>query len=140
VLVMLAAEDRGGPRRRSGPDAASFASPARHRFPTPQVGSIFRSLKSLHFRFTALEEAYGESTLRALSRDYVEFAYEWARGRPLTEIPLPPGVDFGDAIKAVKSLYSTLRQLEWAIPEGTPLRSTVFSAMRAMERDLIRRV
>ena len=49
-------------------------------------------------------------------------------------------MDFGDAVKAVKSLYSTLRQLEWAIPEEAPLRGTVHSAMRAMERDLIRRV
>jgi ATP-dependent RNA helicase HelY len=141
VLVMLCAEDRGGPRRRQvGPDAAGYAGPSRHRFPTAAIGDVFRSLKSLHYRFSALEEAYGESTLRALSRDYVEFAYAWAGGTALSDLPLPPGVDFGDAIKAIKSLYSTLRQMEWAIPEGAPLRTLVYSAMRAMERDLIRRV
>jgi ATP-dependent RNA helicase HelY len=138
VVVMLAAEDRGGPRRR-GPDAV-VGDHRRHRLPTPAIGDLFRHLRSLHYRFSALEEAYGETTLRPLSRDYVEFAYAWARGEELTSIPLPPGVDFGDAIKAIRSLYSTLRQLEWAIPKEVPLHATIYSAMRAMERDLIRRV
>ena len=139
VLAMLVAEDRGGNRRGRGPDGV-LGDHRRSRFPTPSVGEIFRSLKSLHYRFTTLEEAYGESTLRPLSRDYVEFAYAWAEGVELTSIPLPPTVDFGDAIKAIRSLYSTLRQLEWAIPKEAPLRATVHAAMRAMERDLIRRV
>jgi ATP-dependent RNA helicase HelY len=139
VLVMLAAEDRGGPRRGRGPDRV-LGDHRRHRFPTQAIGDLFRHLRSLHFRFSTLEDAYGESTLRPISRDYVEFAYAWAQGEELTSIPLPPGVDFGDAIKAVRSLYSTLRQLEWAIPEEAPLRSTIYMAMRAMERDLIRRV
>jgi hypothetical protein len=105
-----------------------------------EIGELFHGLKSLHSRFSELEEAYGEQTLRPLSRDYVDFAYRWARGDPLDQIPLPPMVEFGDAIKAIRSLYSMLRQLEWAIAPEAPLRATVYSAMRAMERDLIRRV
>jgi ATP-dependent RNA helicase HelY len=136
VLVILAAEDRGRPGRGNG-----RAGPyARTRFPTSEIGELFHGLKSLHSRFSELEEAYGEHTLRPLSRDYVDFAYRWARGDPLDQIPLPQMVEFGDAIKAIRSLYSTLRQLEWAISPEAPLRATVYSAMRAMERDLIRRV
>ena len=138
VIVMLAAEDRSRPGR--GPRGRGDAPYTRLRFPTVEVGEIHRHLKSLHDRFTQLEEAYGERTLRPVSKDYVDFAYRWARGDPLDQIPLPPNVEFGDAIKAIRSLYSTLRQLEWAIPQGAPLRATVYSAMRAMERDLIRRV
>jgi ATP-dependent RNA helicase HelY len=137
VLVMLAAEDRGRPGRRGAGQAGPYA---RNRFPSTEIRELYHSLKSLHFRFSELEEAYGEQTLRPLSRDYVDFAYRWARGDALDQIPLPPMVEFGDAIKAIRSLYSTLRQLEWAIPPETPLRATVYSAMRAMERDLIRRV
>ncbi|MFY9614975.1 MAG: hypothetical protein WAT58_06210, partial [Candidatus Dormiibacterota bacterium] len=139
VLVMLAAEDRGGPRRGRGPDNV-VGDHKRHRLPTPVIGDLFRQLRSLHYRFSRLEEAYGENTLRPISRDYVEFAYAWAKGEELTSIPLPPGVDFGDAIKAIRSLYSTLRQLEWAIPKEASLHATIYSAMRDMERDLIRRV
>jgi ATP-dependent RNA helicase HelY len=136
VVVMIAAEDRGGNRRgRGGPE--SFHQ---RRFPTHAVGQAFRRLKSLHYRFSALEQAYGEDTLRQLSRDYVDFAYAWSKGVPLTEIPLSPAVDFGDAVKAIKSLYSTMRQLEWAIDAAAPLRTTVYAALRSMERDLIRRV
>jgi superfamily II RNA helicase len=133
VLVMLAAEDRGRAAR------AGFGASHR-RFPTDAIATAHRRLKSLHYRFAALEQAYGEQTLRPLSRDYVEFAHEWSKGVPLTDIPLASNIDFGDAIKAVKSLYSVLRQLEWAIPEGAPLRGTVYAALRSMERDLIRRV
>jgi ATP-dependent RNA helicase HelY len=136
VLVMLAAEDRGGGRNRGPLRQGNHPK----RFPTERIGQAHRRLKTLHYRFSALEEAYGEQTLRPISRDYVDFAYQWSRGEPLTDIPLPMGVDFGDAIKAVKSLYSTLRQLEWAVPEDTPLRGVVYAAMRSMERDLIRRV
>jgi ATP-dependent RNA helicase HelY len=139
VLVMLAAEDRGGPRRGRGPDNV-VGDYKRHRFPTRTIGDLFRDLRNLHYRFSTLEEAYGEQTLRPLSRDYVEFAYAWANGEELTSIPLPPGVDFGDAIKAIRSLYSTLRQLEWAIPREAHLHGTIHTAMRSMERDLIRRV
>jgi ATP-dependent RNA helicase HelY len=136
VLVILAAEDRGRPGRGNG----RGGSYARNRFPTTEIRELYHSLRSLHLRFSDLEEAYGEQTLRPLSRDYVDFTYRWARGEPLDQIPLPPMVEFGDAIKAIRSLYSTLRQLEWAISSETPLRATVYSAMRAMERDLIRRV
>ena len=38
---------------------------------------------------------------------------------------MPPNSDIGDAIKAMKGLYSLLRQLEWALKEqdfGIPLQ------------------
>jgi ATP-dependent RNA helicase HelY len=135
VMVTLAAEDRGGGRRGRPPEPTHL-----RRFPTNAVGQAIRRLRTLHYRFTALEQAYGEETLRPLSRDYVDFAYAWSRGVPMTEIPLASTIDLGDAIKAIKSLYSTLRQLEWAIDPGAPLRTTVYAALRSMERDLIRRV
>jgi len=130
VLMMLVAEDRGG---RRGP------SPTQ-RLPAAVIAAVHRQLRGLYHRFVALEETYGESTIRPLSRDYVQFAYAWASGVPLTDIPIGPSIDFGDAIKAIRSLYSTLRQLEWALPQEAPLRATVYQAMRSMERDLIRRV
>lgn len=134
-LISVVAEDRGAGRRRQygGP-------PQQRRGPTAAAAAVVRQLRSLYFRFQELEQAYGEDTLRAPSRDYIDFAYRWAQGDSLDSIPLPDGVDFGDAIKAIRSLYSTLRQMEWAIPEEAPLRRAVYQSMRAMERDLIRRV
>ena len=134
VLISVVAEDRGGSRHRQ------YGPPPQRRGPTPAAAAVVRQLRSLYFRFQQLEQAFGEDTLRAPSRDYIDFAYRWARGDALDGIPLPDGVDFGDCIKAVRSLYSTLRQMEWAIPEEAPLRRAVYQAMRAMERDLIRRV
>jgi ATP-dependent RNA helicase HelY len=135
VLISVVAEDRGGRGRRQ------YGGPAQQRRgPTAPAAQVLRQLRSLYFRFQELEQAYGEDTLRAPSRDYIDFAYRWARGDALDSIPMPDGVDFGDGIKAIRSLYSTLRQMEWAIPEDMPLRRNVYTAMRAMERDLIRRV
>ena len=134
-LIAVVAEDRGGGRhRRYGP------AQQQRRGPTAAAAATLRQLRTLYFRFHDLEQAFGEDTLRAPSRDYIDFAYHWARGDALDSIPLPDGVDFGDCIKAIRSLYSTLRQMEWAIPEESPLRRSVYQAMRAMERDLIRRV
>jgi hypothetical protein len=49
-------------------------------------------------------------------------------------------VDIGDAIKAMKSLYSLLRQLEWAVRQAkSPLFETVARAVAQMERDVIKR-
>jgi len=49
-------------------------------------------------------------------------------------------VDIGDAIKAMKGLYSMLRQLEFALRQAEmPLRGLVREAVRSMERDVIRR-
>jgi ATP-dependent RNA helicase HelY len=135
ALISVVADDRGGNRRRT------YGAPQQQRRgPTPAASTVLRQLRTLYFRFQELEQAYGEDTLRAPSRDYIEFAYRWARGDALDSIPMPEGVDFGDAIKAIRSMYSTLRQMEWAIPEESPLRRTVYQAMRAVERDLIRRV
>ena len=62
------------------------------------------------------------------------------RGEQLDKIPLPPNVDIGDAIKAMKSLYSLLRQLEWAVRQAkSPLFETVARAVAQMERDVIKR-
>jgi ATP-dependent RNA helicase HelY len=134
VLVSVVAEDRGGSRHRQ------YGPPRQRQGPTPATAQLLRQLRSLYFRFQQLEQDFGEDTLRAPSRDYIDFAYRWARGDALDSIPLPEGVDFGDCIKAIRSLYSTLRQMEWAVAEETPLRKAVHQAMRAMERDLIRRV
>ena len=130
VLVMLAAEDRG---RDRGPRQA-------RRYPTPAVTQTARLIRSLYFRFAALEEDLDEPQLRPPSHDYIDFAYRWASGEPMDSIPLPPNVDIGDAIKAMKSLYSLLRQLEFALRQReTPVRETVKAAVEAMERDVIRR-
>jgi hypothetical protein len=49
-------------------------------------------------------------------------------------------VDIGDAIKAMKSLYSLVRQLEWALRQAkSPLLDTVSQAVEQMERDVIKR-
>src|SRR5207245_587480 len=104
TLVMVTAEDRGRDRVR-----------ARPRLPNSQVALAHRRLRVIFFRFSGREKDRGEDTLRPLSTDYVEFTYQWASGVPLTEMDQPPGVDLGDAIKALKGLYSALRQIEWAV-------------------------
>lgn len=130
VLVMLAAEDRGRDRGPRSP----------RRYPTPATSQVGRLLRSLYFRFADLERDLDEPNLRQPSHDYIDFAYRWAAGESLETIPLPPGVDIGDAIKAMKGLYSLLRQLEWALRQADhPLRPQVTRAVEAMERDVIKR-
>jgi hypothetical protein len=127
---MLAADDRSRDRGPRQP----------RRYPTPAVTQTARLLRSLYFRFAELEEDLDEPQLRAPSHDYIDFAFRWASGEPMDTIPLPPNVDIGDAIKAMKSLYSLLRQLEFAVRQANmPLRDTVRAAVEAMERDVIRR-
>src|SRR5206468_1356680 len=106
VMVMLAAEDRErrGDRQSRGP----------RRYPTPAIAQTARLIRSLYFRFADMERHLDEPNLRAPSHDYIDFAYRWASGEALDRIPLPPNVDIGDAIKAMKALYSLLRQLEFA--------------------------
>jgi hypothetical protein len=70
----------------------------------------------------------------------VDFTHRWCLQDPLPSLPLPQGVDFGDAVKAVKSLYSTLRQLEFALPEEDHLRAGVRAAVGMLERDVIRKL
>jgi len=130
VLVMLTAEDR---MRDRGP------RPAR-RYPTPGIAQVGRLVRSLYFRFSDLERELDEPNLRPPSHDYIDFAYRWAAGEGLDVIPLPPNADIGDAIKAMKGLYSLLRQLEWALKEQHwPLADTVRQATEKMERDVIKR-
>ena len=133
VLVMLSAEDRdrgGRDRQARGP----------RRYPTPAIAQTARLVRSLYFRFADLESDLDEPNLRTPSHDYIDFAYRWAAGEPLDQIPLPPNVDIGDAVKAMKGLYSLLRQLEWALRTAkSPLRETVSAAVAQMERDVIKR-
>ena len=102
------------------------------------LGVGARLLRALYYRFADLEQDLDEPNLRPPSHDYIDFAHRWATGEPMDSIPLPPNVDIGDAIKAMKNLYSTLRQLEFALRQaGMPLLATVRDAVRAMERDVI---
>jgi superfamily II RNA helicase len=130
VLTLLTTEDRGRDRGPRGP----------RRMPTAAVARMVRRLRSLWAHFAALEEDMGEANLRPLAFDSVDFAYRWASGEPMDSIPLGPNVDIGDAIKSMKNLYSMLRQLEFALRAAQlPLHTTVTKAVRAMERDVIRR-
>jgi ATP-dependent RNA helicase HelY len=132
VMVMLAAEDRErrGDRQARGP----------RRYPTPAIAQTARLIRSLYFRFADMEKDLDEPNLRSPSHDYIDFAYRWSAGEALDRIPLPPNVDIGDAIKAMKALYSLLRQLEFALRQAkSPLQETVSRAVALMERDVIKR-
>ncbi len=130
VIVMLTAEDRGRDRGPRQP----------RRYPTPGVGQAGKLVRQLFFKLAETEERLDERNLRPPSFDYVDFAYRWASGEAMDSLPLPPGVDIGDAIKAMKGLYSLLRQLEFALRAAdTPLHDPVRAAVQAMERDVIRR-
>ena len=129
TLVMLVAEDRG----RDRPPAS------RRRFPTARVEHCHRELRSELRRLEAVEAEHGLHTLAPLSLDYVSPAYRWGLGEDLTDIEPPAGADVGDVVKAVKSLYSLLRQMEQAL-RGHALHQVVQTTRERIERDLIRRV
>ena len=132
VMVMLAAEDR----ERRGDRQSRGA----RRYPTPAIAQTARLIRSLYFRFADMEKDLDEPNLRSPSHDYIDFAYRWSAGEPLDRIPLPANVDIGDAIKAMKALYSLLRQLEFALRQArSPLLETVSKAVALMERDVIKR-
>ena len=132
AMVMLAAEDR---ERRGDRQAR-----APRRYPTPAIAQTARLIRSLYFRFADMERDLDEPNLRAPSHDYIDFAYRWSSGEALDKIPLPANVDIGDAIKAMKALYSLLRQLEFALRQArSPLLDTVSRAVALMERDVIKR-
>ena len=133
VAVMLAAEDRQRGERERGARQP-------RRYPTPAIAQTARLVRSLYFRFSELEQGLDEPNLRPPSHDFIDFAFRWASGEPLDAIPLPPNVDIGDAIKAMKGLYSLLRQLEWALKVmQLPLAPVVKAAVEKMERDVIKR-
>jgi ATP-dependent RNA helicase HelY len=133
VLVMLAAEDRERGRGRGAPTGP-------RRYPTPAIAQTARLVRSLYFRFADMEKDLDEPNLRQPSHDYIDFAYRWSSGEPLDKIPLPANVDIGDAIKAMKSLYSLLRQLEFALRQAkSPLLEMASRAVVQMERDVIKR-
>jgi len=132
VMVMLAAEDRErrGDRQAHGP----------RRYPTPAIAQTARLIRSLYFRFADMERDLDEPNLRSPSHDYIDFAYRWSAAEPLDRIPLPANVDIGDAIKAMKAVYSLLRQLEFALRQAkSPLLEAVSRAVLLMERDVIKR-
>jgi ATP-dependent RNA helicase HelY len=132
VMVMLAAEDRErrGDRQAHGP----------RRYPTHAIAQTARLIRSLYFRFADMERDLDEPNLRQPSHDYIDFAYRWSSGEPLDRIPLPANVDIGDAIKAMKAVYSLLRQLEFALRQAkSPLLEAVSRAVALMERDVIKR-
>jgi ATP-dependent RNA helicase HelY len=132
VVVMLAAEDR---ERRQDRQARGP-----RRYPTPAIAQTARLVRSLYFRFADMEKDLDEPNLRQPSHDYIDFAYRWASGEPLDQIPLPANVDIGDAIKAMKALYSLLRQLEFATRQAkSPVADSVTKAVALMERDVIKR-
>jgi len=133
VIVMLAAEDR----ERRG-DRGQPRTP--RRYPTPAIAQTARLVRSLYFRFADMERDLDEPNLRTPSHDFIDFAYRWSSGEPLDKIPLPPNVDIGDAIKAMKALYSLLRQLEFALRQARlPLLEVVSRAVALVERDVIKR-
>jgi superfamily II RNA helicase len=132
VMVMLAAEDRErrGDRQARGP----------RRYPTPAIAQTARMVRSLYFRFADMERDLDEPNLRSPSHDYIDFAYRWASGEPLDKIPMPPNVDIGDAVKAMRSVYSLMRQLEFALRQAkSPLLELVSRAVTKLERDVIKR-
>ncbi len=129
VLTMLVAEDRG----RDRPE------PTRRHWPSPAVEIGHRRLRADLQRLAAIERQHGIETLHPLSRDFVEAAHEWASGVALAEIEIPPGADIGDLVKAVKNVYSLLRQMELALLDH-PLGTAVRAARQAVERDMILRI
>src|SRR3989440_5502632 len=128
-LVMVTAEDRNRDRPRP-----------RRRLPTSGIALAQKRLRIIYYRFSAREKERGEENLRPLSSDYVDFTYDWCSGRPLTELQAPMEIELGDAIKALKGLYSALRQIEWAVAGRPPLRKLVLKTRESLERDLITRV
>jgi ATP-dependent RNA helicase HelY len=128
-LVMVTAEDRNRDRPRE-----------RRRFPTSGIALAQKRLRIIYFRFSAREHDRGEETFRPLSTDYVNFTYDWCSGVPLTQIQPPIDVELGDAVKALKGLYSALRQIEWAVSDRPTLRKLVIQTRESLERDLITRV
>jgi ATP-dependent RNA helicase HelY len=128
-LVMVTAEDRNRDRPRP-----------RRRFPTSAIALAQKRLRIIYYRFSAREKDRGEENFRPLSGDFVNFTYDWCSGRPLTEIQGPSDIELGDAIKALKGLYSALRQIEWAVADRGSLRQLVIQTRKSLERDLITRV
>ena len=129
VLTMLVAEDRGRER----------GQPARRHWPTRAVEQGYRRLRSDLQRLGSIEERHGLATLRPLSLDFVTGAHQWASGVPLADIEVAAGADLGDLVKAVKNLYSLLRQMEQALRDH-PLLALVRRARASIERDLILRI
>lgn len=129
TLVMLVAEDRG----RDRPPAS------RRHFPTNRVERCHRRLRADWHHLTDLEAGHGVQTLGPLSLDYITPLYRWALGDDLASLEAPPGADLGDVVKAVKSVYSLLRQMEQAL-HTHPLQPLVAATRERIERDLIRRV
>jgi ATP-dependent RNA helicase HelY len=129
TLVMVVAEDRGRATSRSG----------RRQFPTAAVDLQHRQMRNALQRFASVEREHGLNTVPPLSYDFVQPAFAWTAGVDLSDIEPAAGSDLGDVVKAVKNLYSLLRQMEQAL-RGRPLLPVVAATRERIERDLIRRV
>ncbi|HEY4869771.1 MAG TPA: hypothetical protein VII79_07170, partial [Candidatus Dormibacteraeota bacterium] len=112
---------------------------ARRHFPTPAVERQYRMLRLSLNRLAEIEREHGITTMAPLSFDFIDAAYAWTSGDELVDIEPPPGADLGDVVKAVKNLYSLLRQMEQAL-RTHPLLPLVKATRERTERDLIRRV
>src|SRR5260370_8256499 len=87
-----------------------------------------------------MEKDPDEPNLSQPAHDYIDFAYRWSAGEALDKIPLPSNVDIGDAIKAMKSLYSLLRQLEFPLRQPkSPLLQVVSRAVAPLEPAVLKR-
>ncbi|MBV8446180.1 MAG: hypothetical protein JOZ92_09710, partial [Candidatus Dormibacteraeota bacterium] len=113
--------------------------PSQHRFPSSAVAQRHRSLRSILHRFATVEQEHGVDTMRPLSLDFVTAAHRWTSGVDLADIEPPVSADVGDVVKAIKNLYSLLRQMEQAL-RGHGLHPAVQRTRELVERDVIRRV
>jgi len=129
VLTMLVAEDRGRDR----------TNPARRHWPSRGVERGHRLLRTDLQRLAAIEERHGVSTLRPLSLDFVSAAHAWAGGVALADIETPGSADVGDLVKAIKNLYSLLRQMEQVLRDHR-LAPLLRRAREAIEREMILRI
>jgi ATP-dependent RNA helicase HelY len=129
VLTMLVGEDRGRDRPQ----------PMRRHWPSRGVESGHRRLRADLQRLAAIERKHGVETLRPLSFDFVEAAYEWASGVALVDIDIPPTADLGDIVKVVKNVYALLRQMEIALRDHG-LGPSVRAARESLERDMVLRI
>jgi ATP-dependent RNA helicase HelY len=129
ALALLVTEERG--RKQPG---SSFK-----RFPTSPIEGFHRAARSCWRDLSVIENEHGLETLRELAYDFIQPTYEWAGGVALADIATPPGSDLGDVVKAVKNVYSMLRQMEQAT-RRLPIHAVIAEARGALEREMIVRV
>lgn len=109
------------------------------RFPTAAVEHGYVGLSRYMAELQRTESQAGIPSTRALAHEWALPTYDWAMGVPLEAIHRLPGQDLGDIVKAIRNVYSMLRQMEHAI-SGIPVGPLVSAARELLERDLIRRI